>query len=174
MKHYTSISLLFAESAERFADEPDQVPNPTLLGNGGWTMRWRSGFLMVVVIAALVSTRCGSSKQALVSITVNPPSGTATHGSANDAVTFKATGNYTAYDTDNRLPNQGLVCAVKVPDSSQPLAAVTWSTSDSINTSVDANGVATCLGPTATSATITAQASGVCGVERGNATLTCN
>lgn len=138
-------------------------------------MKWRSGFIVTVVMAALTaSIGCGSSKNALVSITVSPSSGVATRGSANDAVTFKATGNYTAYDTDNRLPNQGLVCAVKVPDSSQPLATVTWSTSDSINTSVDTNGVATCLGQTVTPATITALASGVCGAEQGNATLTCN
>ena len=123
-----------------------------------------SRFLTLIAIAAsLMWADCGASKDALVSITVNPSSGTATHGSANDTVTFKATGNYTAYDTDNRQPSRGLVCAVKVPDSSKPLGGMTWTTSDSTNTSVDANGVATCLAATPSPATITASASGACG-----------
>jgi hypothetical protein len=130
------------------------------------------------ILAALIATSawlgCGSSREALVSVAVSPLRGIATHGSENDTVTFKATGNYAAYDTDNRLPNQGLVCAVKVPDSSQPLTAVTWSTSDSINTSVDANGVASCLGTTSAPVTITATASGVCGNVKSTAALACN
>ena len=136
---------------------------------------WHSSFLAVAAIApSLMWTGCGSSKEALVSVTVSPTSASATHGSASDTVTFKATGHYSAYDTDNRQPSRGLVCAVKVPDSSNPVAGVTWSTSDSTNTTIDASGVARCVGATSTPATITAVASGACGDEDGTAMLTCN
>jgi hypothetical protein len=89
-----------------------------------------------------------------------------------DSVMFKATGNYAAYDVGYYGPNAKAACTARISDSSQTLTQVTWSTSDSINTSIDANGIATCLGTTTSPATITALASGICGGEKAKATLT--
>jgi hypothetical protein len=128
-----------------------------------------------VVFSTLLLAGCGGlSNEALVSVTLSPSAGTATHGAATDAVTFKATGDYAAYDVGYYGPNAKAVCTAKISDASQTLTQVTWSTSDSINTSIDANGVATCLGTTTSPATITALASGICGGEKAKAKLTCN
>jgi len=135
----------------------------------------RSVVIGFAVLAMFAWVGCGaSSSEALVSVTVSPSAGTATHGAAKDTVTFKATGNYAAYDIGYYGPNATAVCEIKVSDMSQTLTQVTWSTSDSTNTSIDANGVATCLGTTTSPATITALASGICGGEKAKATLTCD
>ena len=138
-------------------------------------LKFRAMAIIPVVIATLLLTGCGlSSDEALVSVTVSPSAATATHGAAQDTVTFKATGNYAAYDVGYYGPNATAVCEIKSSDMSQTLTEVTWSTSDSINTSIDANGIATCLGTTTSPATITALASGICGGEKAKAMLTCN
>jgi hypothetical protein len=138
-------------------------------------LKFRAIAIIPAVIATLILTGCGlSSKEALVSVTVSPSAASATHSSATDTITFKATGNYAAYDVGYYGPNATAVCDIKISDMSQTLTQVTWSTSDPINTSIDAHGVATCLGATTSPATITALASGICGGEKAKATLTCN
>lgn len=134
----------------------------------------RSVVMLFEALAALLLVGCGSSNQALVSVTVSPATGSATHGSANNTVHFVAGGNYATYDSGYYGPNATAVCLIHIPDSSRPLTQVTWSTSDSANTSIDANGLATCVGTTAEPATITAFASGVCGGVKATAGLTCN
>ena len=133
-----------------------------------------SAMTLIAALSSFVSAGCGSSRQALVSVTVSPASAIAAHGSANDTVRFTAMGNYATYNRGYQGPNATAVCLIRIPDSSRPLSEVTWSTSDSVNTSVDASGLATCLGTTAEPATITALAAGVCGGEKATATLTCN
>lgn len=134
----------------------------------------RSVVTLLAVLAALLGAGCGSSKQALVSVSVSPSTGTATHGSTNNTVRFAAAGNYATYDRGYYGPNASAVCLIRIPDSSRPLTQVTWSTSDPANTSVDASGLATCINATAETATITAFTTEVCGGEKATATLTCN
>jgi hypothetical protein len=51
--------------------------------------------ITALVAAALFALAgCGSQHEALVSATVSPPAGTATHSSANDTVQFVAPGNF--------------------------------------------------------------------------------
>ena len=135
----------------------------------------RSVVIVFAGLAMFAWSGCGvSSNEALVSVTVSPSAAIATHGVAKDTVTFKATGNYAAYDVGYYGPNATAVCEIKSSDMSQTLTQVPGSASDSTNISIDANGVATCLGTTTSSATITALASGICGGEKAKATLTCN
>jgi hypothetical protein len=128
----------------------------------------------LLAVAGCICSGCGSSRQALVSVSVSPTAATATPGSANDTVRFVATGNYATYDRGYYGPNATAVCLIHTSDSSRPLTQVTWSTSDSANTSIDSTGSATCLQITAEPATITAFASGVCGGEKATAKLICN
>ena len=130
--------------------------------------------LCVTLVGLLASAGCGSSKHALVSITVSPATANATNGSTHNTAQFAVTGNYATYANGFFGPNATAVCDVRIPDTSKPLAQVTWTTSDSTNTSIDASGLATCTGMTMVAATITATASGICGVENATATLSCN
>jgi hypothetical protein len=116
---------------------------------------------------------CGSSKEALVSVSVLPPAATATHGTSNDVVLFTVNGNYSSYDNGYMGTNAAGACAAKVVENTKQITNVAWSTSDTVNTSVDSNGIATCLGVTTTPATITALASGICGGVKSTAALTC-
>ncbi len=125
-------------------------------------------------MAALATTMalagCGGHHEALVSLTISPAAGTATHGSASNTVQFTATGNFESTDAVG-----GSVCLIPgPPDKTRVLDNANWTTSDSANTSVDANGLATCLGTTAAPATITALASGICGGEKATARLNCD
>ena len=131
--------------------------------------------IFVIVLAgtwALVGCGSGSGHEALVSVSVTPSAGNATHGSANNTVQFSATGNFEK--PVGAFGNERQLCSTMLIDSSRPLSQVGWETSDTANTSIDANGVATCLAATAAPATITALASGTCGGVKGTATLTCN
>jgi hypothetical protein len=66
-------------------------------------------------------------------------------------------------------------CGLGSPDKHQTLANASWTTSDSVNTSVNSKGLATCLSSTSSPATITAIASGgLYGSISGTATLICN
>jgi hypothetical protein len=129
---------------------------------------------LLAVLATLLWVSCGSSKEALVSMTVSPVAATATHGSANNTVTFQATGNFGTYDNSYMNSRATGVCLLHAFDKSRTLTSVTWATSDSVSTSIDANGLATCLSTTAEPATISAVASGVCGGIRATSTLSCN
>jgi hypothetical protein len=82
-------------------------------------------------------------------------------------------GNYSSYDNGYMGTNAAGACAAKVVENTKQITNVTWSTSDRVNTSIDSNGVATCLGVTATPVTITALASGICGGVKSTAALTC-
>lgn len=129
---------------------------------------------VAVAVFTLALAGCGSSRQALVNVTVSPSSATAVHGLANDTVQFTASGGYSTYDSGAFGPNANVVCKVAVPDSSRPLTAVNWTTSDAVNTSINSAGLATCIGATNTPATISAVGSGVCGGVKGTSTLACN
>lgn len=129
---------------------------------------------LLVVLATLLWVSCGSSKEALVSMTVSPVLGTATHGFANDTVTFQATGNFGTYDNSYVNTRATVVCLLHASDKSRTLTSVTWSTSDSQNTSIDRSGLATCVGTTVEPVTISAVASGVCGGVKATSTLICN
>lgn len=139
-------------------------------------MKLRFSLLWVVAIA-IVFAECGGggSREALVSISVSPVNGSATHSSPSNTVQFKATGNFavlgTAFGGDERA---GGACLLKRIDKTRPMAQVTWSTSDSVSTSIDSSGVATCIGITSTPATVTAFASGLCGGVKATATLNCD
>jgi len=128
---------------------------------------------LLAVLATLLWASCGS-KEALVSITISPVAGTATHDSANNTVTFRATGNFGTYDNSYMNSRATAVCLLHASDKSRTLTSVTWSTSDSVNTSIDTSGVATCLGTTVEPATVSAVASGVCGGVKAISALSCD
>jgi hypothetical protein len=127
----------------------------------------------VAVLMALAG--CASQKEALNSLAISPATGTATHGSTGDTVQFTATGNFGQYT--NSVATSGsatLACMTSTSDTSRTLNNAIWSTSDPVNTSISASGLATCVGMTGAPATITAFASGICGGEKATATLNCN
>jgi hypothetical protein len=128
---------------------------------------------LLAVLATLLWVSCGS-EEALVSMTVNPVAATATHGSASNTVSFRASGNFGTYDNSYMNSRATGVCLLHAFDKSRTLTSVTWAISDSLNTSIDANGSATCLGTTGEPATISAVASGVSGGIKANSTLSCN
>jgi hypothetical protein len=84
-----------------------------------------STMTLIVALGSFVCAGCGSSRQALLSVTVTPPTATATHGSANDTVRFATAGNYAIYDRGYYGPNASAVCLEHISDISRPLAQVT-------------------------------------------------
>jgi hypothetical protein len=132
-------------------------------------MRWLTT-LLVAVCTAFGMLGCGSDHEFLAAVQVNPAGGTATVASANDTVQFTAIGWY--------APMGGCGyggCGLGTPDKHQTLTNASWTTSDSVNTSVNSKGLATCLSSTSSPATITATASGgLYGSISGTATLVCN
>lgn len=126
-----------------------------------------------VAVTALAFAGCGSRREALVAITISPASATAAHGFPNRTVQFAADGDFGTYGT-YQDSTATAICISKTADASHSLDQVTWATSDPTNTSIDAHGLATCLGMTAAPATISAKAMGICGGVKGTATLTCN
>ncbi len=133
----------------------------------------RYSVLLTALAANVALTGCGSQREALVSINISPATGTATHGSANDTVQFTANGNFGTFGSYENSTATA-TCLLHTSDKTRTLTEVNWTTSDSVNSSVDANGMATCLGTTAAPATITALASGICGGVKAAATLSCN
>ena len=133
----------------------------------------RYGATLLAALATLLWASCGS-KEALVSITVSPVAGAATHGSPNNTVSFRATGNFGTYDNSYMNSQATAVCLLHASDKTRTLTSVTWSTSDSVNTSIDESGVATCLDSTVEPATISAVASGVCGGVKATSRLSCD
>ncbi len=129
--------------------------------------------LIAAVVATVALAGCGAQHEALVSVNISPATATATHGSANDTVRFTANGNFGTFGSYANSTATA-TCLVHSSDKTRTLTQVNWTTSDSVNTSVDANGVATCLGTTAGPATITSLASGICGGVKGTAALSCN
>jgi hypothetical protein len=134
---------------------------------------FRAVAVAVVGSAISILAGCGSQREALVSINISPATGTATHGSAKDTVQFTANGNFGTFGSYENSTATG-TCLLHASDKTRTLTEVNWTTSDSVNSSVDANGVATCLGTTAAPATVTAEASGICGGIKATATLSCN
>ena len=133
------------------------------------------GAMAVAVVVSGIGflAGCGSQREALLSISISPASGMATHGSPQDTVQFTANGNFGTFGSyDNSTATA--TCLLHTSDKTRPLNEVNWTTSDSVNTAVDSNGVGTCLGTTAAPATITASASGICGGVKATATLSCN
>jgi hypothetical protein len=129
--------------------------------------------LIVFAMMAPALSGCGSPKHALIAISVNPTAASATHGSPDDTVTFTATGNFGTYDIG--WSNQArATCVLRAADTTQPVTALTWSTSDPSNTRIDAHGMATCVGPTPSPVTIRGLATGICGGVASTASLTCN
>lgn len=129
--------------------------------------------LIVAVVAGFALTGCESQYEALVSVTVSPAAATATHGSANDTVQFTAGGNFGKFGSYQNSTATA-TCLLHASDITRPLTAVTWTTSDPMNTSIDEKGVAVCTGTTAAPATISALASGICGGVKGTAILNCD
>ncbi len=134
---------------------------------------WQAIVAVCGGITVITWAGCGSNHEALVSVTVMPAAGTATHGFPNETVQFTANGNFGSYGT-YRDSTATAICILKAADTTRSLTQVTWTTSDSTNTRIDVHGVATCIGTTALPATITASAWGVCGRVVGTATLSCN
>jgi hypothetical protein len=132
-------------------------------------MRWLTTLLFALCIA-IGMAGCGSGHEFLAAVQVSPAGGTATVASANDTVQFTAIGWYAP------LGSCGLGgCGLGPPDKHQTLANANWTTSDSVNTSVNSKGLATCLSSTSSPATITATASGgLYGSISCTATLVCN
>lgn len=126
----------------------------------------------VVVLMALAG--CATQKEALNSLAISPATGTAIHGSTSDTVQFTATGNFGKYSNSVVDGSASLACIAGTSDFSRTLNNATWSTSDPVNSSISASGLATCVGTTAAPATITALASGICGGEKATATLNCD
>ena len=135
--------------------------------------RLRAIAVAVLVSAIGILAGCGSQREALVSINISPATGTATHGSANDTVQFTANGNFGTFGSYGNSTATA-TCLLHASDKTRTLTEVNWTTSDSVNSNVDANGVATCLGTTVAPATITALASGICGGVKATTTLSCN
>ena len=111
--------------------------------------------LLLAVVVMFGMSDCGSEKEFLAAVQVTPAGGTATAGPTKNTVQFAAIGWY--------APIAGCGyggCGLADPDKSQNLTSATWKTSDTFNTSVDANGLASCLSPTSTPATITATGQG--------------
>jgi hypothetical protein len=132
----------------------------------------KSSACVAAVAAVFALAGCGDSlHEALTSVTVTPSTVSATHGSANNTIQFMASGGFATFGTYHDSTATA-ACRLHTVDTTRPLTQVTWTTSDSTNTSVNANGLATCTG--STTATITALASGICGGVMGTATLTCN
>jgi hypothetical protein len=105
----------------------------------------RTPFLWIPTLAAaLFLSACGiGNGDDLTDVIVSPHDGAAVHGSGTDAVQFKAIGVYQAM-------GQYSVSYTK------DLNTANWTTSDGANTTVDAQGLATCIGHTPTPAIVTA------------------
>jgi hypothetical protein len=125
--------------------------------------------LLAIACAALGMAGCGEEPEYLTAVQIGPSAGTAISGSANSTVQFSATGWYAIVDC-------GMYgCFPGTPDKHHTLTNATWSTSDPVNTNIDASGLATCVSTTSSPATITATASGgYYGPIKGTATLICN
>lgn len=128
---------------------------------------------VAVLVSAISLAGCGSQREALVSISISPASGTATRGSANDKVQFTANGNFGTFGS-YKNSTATATCLLRTSDNTRPLTEANWTTSDIVNSGIDTSGVATCIGTTPSPATITAEASGICGGVKATATLSCN
>ena len=132
----------------------------------------RLRLLALVVLAAttLGISGCGLDQEYLVAVQVVPSSGTAIAGSAGNTVAFRAIAWYAPMDCSSSYS-----CNPTKANKSQQLTNGTWSTSDSAKTSINANGLATCLLPTSVPVTITATGQGgYYGPIKGTGTLVCN
>ena len=131
----------------------------------------RSLILLGALGAAFGLAGCGGEgHEFLAAVQVSPAGGTATAGSAANTVQFTAIGWYAP------IISCGIAgCGLADPDMHQPLTSASWKTSDTVNTTVDSKGLATCLFPTSSPATITAIGQGgLYGPVSGTATLICN
>lgn len=105
---------------------------------------------------------CGVSGDDLTDVIVSPHDGAAVHGSGTDTAQFKAIGVY-------QTPGMYQV------SYTQDLKDAQWSTSDAVNTAIDAQGLATCVGHTAIPAIVTASHKSTAGdTIRGGAFLNCH
>jgi hypothetical protein len=130
--------------------------------------------LPVAVIAMTAFAGCvGGDEKALTFVIISPAAADATSGSDKEKVQFTATGNFAAYGAYSNITARS-VCMIRASETTQVLTGVNWSTSDSVNTSIDTNGLAQCLSVTAHPATITVVASGACGGVKATALLSCN
>ena len=126
--------------------------------------------LLMLAASILLMPGCGLDKEYLVAVQIAPSAGTATAGTASDTVQFKATGWYAVVNC-----GQYGSCYTGQADKHQLLTNASWTTSDSVNTKIDATGLATCISPTSLPATITATGQGgYYGPIKGTGTLICN
>ena len=124
---------------------------------------------LAIAGAASGMSGCGEAPEYLAAVQISPSAGTAVPGSADNTVQFSATGWYAQVDC-------GMYgCFPEKPDKHQTLTTAAWSTSDPANTNVDSSGLATCVAPTPSPATIAASApGGYYGSIKGTVTLICN
>jgi hypothetical protein len=120
----------------------------------------------LVLISCLAVTAvlcgCGTSNDDLTGIIVSPHDGAAVHGSGADTVQFKAVGVY---------QTQGMYQI----NFTQGLNDARWTTSDSANSTIDVQGLATCTGHTPAPAIVTACHRGTAGdTIRGGAFVACD
>ena len=132
-------------------------------------LKWPTKLLSIMCLG-IGMAGCGSDHEFLAAVQVSPAGGTAAFTVANNTVQFTAIAWY--------APIGGCGyggCGLASPDKHQTLASASWTTSDSVKTSVNSKGLATCLSSTSSPATITATASGgLYGPISGTATLICN
>lgn len=127
-----------------------------------WVARNIRGTAVAVSTAVLAITAgCGLDKSQLIGIAnVTPPMAVAKYGTPQNTVQFTAMGRYAV---------PGANCC----DVLQVVKGAQWTTSDAVNTSIDKNGLATCLGLTVTPATITASVTNENGTHSNSAHLVC-
>jgi hypothetical protein len=130
----------------------------------------RLHILFALVCAAVAMGGCGyKDPEYLVAVQISPPGGTAESGSPSNTVQFSAIGWYATMDC-------GMYgCYPNSPFKSHALTKASWSSSNSAEATINSNGLATCVSPTSSPATITATApGGYYGPIQGTATLICN
>lgn len=131
----------------------------------------RSASTCVAIFCLFGLSGCGLGldQEYLDAIQISPAAGTGVSTSPTNTVQFTATGWYSTQGYGTLTPT------LNQPNQHKVLTTAKWKTSDSVNTSVSASGVATCLSVTNTPATITATApGGLYGSVSGTASLICN
>lgn len=122
----------------------------------------RPSLLISILAATVFLWACGVSSDDLTAIILSPHNGTAIHGSGTDTVQFQAVGVYQVIGQYSISFTRNLTDAH-------------WTTSDGANTTIDAQGLATCTGHTPVPAIVTASHKGTNGdTISGGAFLTCD
>jgi hypothetical protein len=120
-------------------------------------MAGSAGLLFMLALAG-----CGTTTELIGITDVSPHVGNATHDKGQNTVQYTATGIFgDGY-------GYGSCCF-----TTGPITDARWKTSDPVNTTINKNGLATCLGPTVAPVKITASVSDDYGNFSGSAVLAC-